>query len=703
MALNGIYIESKAFLNAVVQAAFGLAALFAASKACAELVHWDFPLTNGCHEGLAFSDGITGVLVWGGGDTLNLTVGRGDLWDHRGGCDWRDSWSYTNIVAHVRSSDMVGLKDLFKIEPRPGEPRNPTLLPLGRVTVRVPGATVRHGTLDPFTGLGELHFDSESGKFKAELAMGRRSRAFAMQFPHGVKCEVDVISSMEQPKVRDALAPIGFLPAEKWHHGNSGGFVWKLPADEPVSLGWRLKDGELAVRTERTDGQLAEMSGYATLRGESLVQWGSFWSAAARISVPDAVIQRIYEYGMYRFGAMTDPDGVPAGLQGPWLEDDKMIPWNGDYHFNVNVQECYSPAFRGGHPEHLLPLFRMIRSWWPRLRENARRFCGVEDGFVLPHSVDDRGKIIGGYWAGTIDHASTAWVADMMFRYAKYARDPVFLRSDAFPFMRGAMNVYLAMMEESADGVLCIPLGSSPEWGAMDGIEVGYNPSFQLAAAHRLAKDLIEAAAMLGVAADPRWADVERRLPQYTADRDGIQIFRGVGLKQSHRHHSHMAGLFPFNTLDMGDPETAKAVHRTYFRWVEMGTGWWSGWCVPWASILHTHIGDADMAVDMLRSWDKYFTNRGHGSLHDIYRPGFSVMTRSFGDGRFGQVGDVPGGEIMQMDGMCGAAASVLELMVHEVGGETCRFRGCPEEWETVSFENILLSDGTRASGQINL
>ena len=78
-------------------------------------------------------------------------------------------------------------------------------------------------------------------------------------------------------------------------------------------------------------------------------------------------------------------------------------------------------------------------------------------------------------------------------------------------------------------------------------------------------------------------------------------------------------------------------------------------------------------------------------------------MTRSFGDGRFGQVGDVPGGEIMQMDGMCGAAASVLELMVHEVGGETCRFRGCPEEWETVSFENILLSDGTRASGQINL
>ena len=33
---------------------------------------------------LEFADGKTGVLVWGGGDTINLTVGRADLWDHRG-------------------------------------------------------------------------------------------------------------------------------------------------------------------------------------------------------------------------------------------------------------------------------------------------------------------------------------------------------------------------------------------------------------------------------------------------------------------------------------------------------------------------------------------------------------------------------------------------------------------------------------------
>lgn len=56
-----------------------------ASEGDSHLVHWDFPRDGNCHEGLPFSDGKTGVLVWGGGCTINLTLGRSDLWDHRGG------------------------------------------------------------------------------------------------------------------------------------------------------------------------------------------------------------------------------------------------------------------------------------------------------------------------------------------------------------------------------------------------------------------------------------------------------------------------------------------------------------------------------------------------------------------------------------------------------------------------------------------
>ena len=43
---------------------------------------------------------------------------------------------------------------------------------------------------------------------------------------------------------------------------------------------------------------------------ESREYWAKFWAEGARVNVPDLVIQRIYDYGIYRFGAMTDPDGA---------------------------------------------------------------------------------------------------------------------------------------------------------------------------------------------------------------------------------------------------------------------------------------------------------------------------------------------------------------------------------------------------------
>ena len=649
-------------------------------------VEWEFPREGGCHEGLAFSDGVTGILVWGGGGTINLTVGRADLWDHRGGYPWLPSQSYTNIVALVQAGRKDELLGLFKKETPKGEPRNPYMLPLGRVEVKLQGgAELMRGELDPFTGLGKLFLSD--GK-AIELAMSKQSRLFAMRFAKGLGYSASTLPAFEAPRVKKELEPLGFkkpacftVPA---HGGESGGFRWTLPADDSVALVWQKRTGQLCLNTGRGAKVVSDFRDFSRIAEESVGYWKAFWEKSARVKVPDPVVQRIFDYGMYRFGAMTDPDGVPAGLQGPWLEDDKLVPWNGDYHFNINVQQCYSPAYRGGHFAHLKPLFKMILGWRPRLRDNAKKFAGIDDGYVLPHSVDDRGVCIGGFWTGTIDHASTAWMASLMFRYVMYARDLAFLKSDAYDFMKGAMNVYRAMMEER-DGRLSFPLAPSPEWGGANPKgSVGRDPSFQLAACHRLAKDLIAAAEMLGEKPDSMWLDVEKRLPAYTADESGFLLFEGQPFVESHRHHSHMAGLYPFDTIDLGKAAARKAANATYDTWVMKGTGLWSGWSVPWASILHTHFGHADAAADKLRAWDRYYTNPGHGSCYDAQAPGFSVLI---------------GSDIMQMDGQCAAVTAVMEMMAHEVNGKVEFFRGCPESWKEVSFENIRLSDGTSVSG----
>ena len=661
-----------------------------AATAFAETVTWDFPRTGSCHEGMPFADGVTGVLVWGGGNEINLTVGRADLWDHRGGYPWTVEQSYTNIVAAVKSGDASRLLGLFRKKTLKGEPRNPYMLPLGRVVIRIGERwKLVSGTLDTATGLGELHLKDARRGLTIPIAMGRSSGVFAMRISDGsIPHEVSVKSCMDFPEARARLAPLGFALAKVRSGERDGGLDWEIPGEKSVSLDWHSEDGTLVLTTGRGKTGVQRRTppaGFDEVRAESVAHWKRFWSEGARVKVPDPVIQRIFDYGMYRFGAMTDPDGVPAGLQGPWLEDDRLVPWNGDYHFNINVQECYSPAFRGGHFAHLMPLFKMILSWRPRLRDNARKFAQIDDGYVLPHSVDDRGVCIGGFWTGTIDHASTAWMASLMFRYVKYARDLAFLRADAFDFMKGAMNVYRAMMEER-NGRLSIPLGPSPEWGAADVKKaVGRDPSFQLAACHRLAQDLIAAAEMLGEPVDHMWLDVERRLPAFAAGEGGFLLFEGQPFVASHRHHSHLAGLYPFDTIDLGDAVAKRSAQVAYDNWVTKGTGLWSGWCVPWASILHVHFGHADAAADKLHAWNRYYTNPGYGSCHDAQIPGYSTMM---------------GRAIMQMDGQCAAVTAVLEMMVHEVSGKAEFFRGCPAEWKEVSFENVALSDGRRVNGR---
>ena len=663
-------------------------------SAGAGVVAWTFPRTGSCHEGLPFADGRTGVLVWGGGDTVNLTVGRGDLWDHRGGYPWTAEQNYTNILALVQRRDAAALKSMFSLPvPEGWNPSgsawtaryNPYLLPLGRVVVRIPGSELKRGELDTATGLGRLIL--ADGR-EIGLAMSRDEHVFALKMPEGLDYFPFVRPATDFPVYEKTLKSRGFKRAKQ---ASTLGFTWELPADKPVSIECEncpLQGRTLYVWTRRDEPSprpSLKSLGFDGLAGSSVAHWRRFWQEGARVKVPDPAIQEIFDLGMYKFGSMTDPDGFAAGLQGQWLEDDRLVPWNGDYHFNINVQECYSPAFRGGHFRNLMPLFKMVLSWRPILHDNAKKFVGV-DGYVLPHSVDDRGVCIGGFWAGTLDHASTAWVAALMYRYVKYSGDEAFLREGAYDFMKGAMNVYLAMMEERG-GRLSIPVGPSPEWGGSDVNKcIGRDPSFQLAAAHRLARDLIAAAGRLGEAPDPRWLDVEERLPLYTAGEDGIQLFEGQPFVTSHRHHSHMAGFYPFDTLDPSDAKVVGVMRETYRNWVFKGPGEWSGWCVPWAAILHVHMGNADAAVHALHAWKTFYTNPGHGSLHDAFRGGYTVFT-----GR---------PTIMQMDGQCAAVTAVLELMAHEVNGKVEFFRGCPSAWTDVSFENLALSDGRRVSGR---
>ena len=118
-------------------------------------VGWEFSVGYS-QAGLPFADGRTGFLVWGGTNTLNVTVSRADLWDHRGGYEWTTNQTYANIRDLLQSRNPKGLEDLFRKEVGPGEVRNPYMLPLGMVRFDLGDWNLLTGSLDSKTGVGEL-------------------------------------------------------------------------------------------------------------------------------------------------------------------------------------------------------------------------------------------------------------------------------------------------------------------------------------------------------------------------------------------------------------------------------------------------------------------------------------------------------------------------------------------------------------------
>ena len=160
-------------------------------------------------------------------------------------------------------------------------------------------------------------------------------------------------------------------------------------------------------------------------------------------------------------------------------------------------------------------------------------------------------------------------------------------------------------------------------------------------------------------------------------------LWKGQDLDESHRHHSHLAGLTPFRILDPRG-EHADILRHSLDWWTRRGPGAWSGWCVPWAAMIHARRGRPDAAVTWLHTWNRVFTTRGRASLHNADFPGVSSLA-----GKVDRTDD-----IMQLDGRFGALSAVLELLVQDWNDEVRLLPALPRDWTDLSFEGILAPGG---------
>lgn len=674
---------------------------------------WKFPLLR-THCGIALGNGLCGALVWGK-ERIHVTLNRSDLWDHRGAFQVTETMSYQRVKEVYDPQDNSKMAAVFGRPPWPANTYVPSRLPLGRFELELAeGLQPVSARLEWEKGLLRVDCRNEQKKNTAVTTFAfHPSRPLLLVLdPQQAIKTIHVRPAWEW--VKDWQSKYDFKPPRIIHGAGQYGWYQELPADLAVAVVYqkipaggliclaRGASGAAAVETASAEIEHGQQQGAETFIKETGRWWQSYWKDVPKLKLPDEFFNHFFVYALYKFGAATNPHGkIPAALQGPWVEEYQPTPWQGDYHFNVNVQQVYSLALPANKLEHLLPLCDMLESWQPVLRHNAKCIAGVEDGLLIGMCVDDRGKCIYGGAGVLLDQACSVWTAQLFWHYYLYSGDIEFLRKCAYPFMAGVMRVYEAMLEER-EGKLSLPLAISAEYGNLLAREgkgsMGQDPSWQLAACHFLADALLEATHILNVEPRPIWSSIKGKLPLYTLigkpGEERIAIWKGLDLEVCHRHHSHLAGIYPFDSLSELTPEKERIIENSIDHWISKGMGEWSEWCFPWAAIIQARLGFKEAPLILMKIWREVFVNEGWAT---VYLPKFPGLTAHRRDD---QKKPRETNEIMQLDGTFAAATALLEMLVHSRGGTVYVFPAVPEHWPDVEFANIGLPGAFRISAR---
>ena len=674
---------------------------------------WEFPLPR-IHTGIALGNGKLGALIWGD-ELISLTLARTGFWDHRGGTPFNERISFQGLRALLEAGNYDAVKAAFASSSEPGVgPNVPQQMSGGRLDLHLPdGLRPRHARCDRATGAVTITCSNPHGRSAKIVVRVAIDRELCwIDLPENLRGRVAVTLTAQWHAAGDALAKIGIAEPDCWHTAHAGGFHQRLPADPGLALAWVDRGPTVVVATALGVDPVAEATTAAhdaelgSVAQRTAEWWSDYWAGVPTIDLPDPALCWMHEHGLFKQIGLTTPSGVAATLQGPWMEECRIAPWSNDYHFNINLELIYWPALSSGRFAHLMPLWNMIRSWLPTLRQYGTSFLGHPNALMLPHATDDRGTAVGSYWQGTIDHASTAWMALLAWLHWRYDADREILTEVAWPLLTGAFEGFWAMTDEvvAADGSisLALPVSVSPEYGEGANTSWGRNASFQLAAYHRVAVILPHAAALLGRPIDARWERVTHELPPYSSspippspwDVPGaepirqINLWDGQELAMSHRHQSHLAGIYPFVSIDWRDPRYARTIDHSLHVWSMLGGGAWCAWCLPWVAIICARTNRTEGAISWLHWLSDTCENEG----------------RSLGmTGPRATGGDWPSAdwarrhgvhELMQLDANLGVITAIHELLVQCTQRGIEIIPGLPVRWKRLSFDGIHAEGG---------
>ena len=661
--------------------------------------------------GIPLANGEIGVVIWGDGNPLKLTLDKYDVWELRTikPTDPRYNYKYLRrVVEYAKSKGLKRLpgevRDIFLncvcFHGKPERPY-PTRIPLPRVELYfTEPITDFSARLSIYDAIAYGSLISHSGKVLWKCFVHSRENLIVLilQYEGNIKLkELKVSLDHLDSKTRQALKKWGYPDSV---YGKCGEYHWlkqEFPAENFAGgayfVIWRrftetdsreviyisiltFNDSKSPIDDARKVIDNAIKTGVDKLIESHKQFWAEFWNKSF-IAIPDSRLENLFYVELYKL-ACCSMGRYPCSLQGLWSPDGTLPPWSNDYHLDMNVQATYWLVYASNHLELGKPLYEHFWKLLPKFRRFCREFFGFNGIWTRCEMAID-GTPIHGWFVVNFWPGNAAWLAHMYWLHWLYSRDKKFLKERAYPIMKACMQTYMNLLEIWPDGRYHLPLSHSPEWLDGDPLDTeawGSDTTCDLAFIRWLAMSLIESAKILGIEDPelPKWQEILEKLAEYPQDESGLQIYRGQPLTHSHRHYSHLMAIYPLGILNIeGSKEEQELIYRSIFTWILRGTGEWAGWSFPSTALIAARVRLGNMAWHMLQTYF-YFIKPNTFHVNGDYRH-FGITTHTY--------------EVMTLEGGFCAAAAILEMLLQSWGNCIRVFPAIPEFWSDAYFYRL--------------
>jgi alpha-L-fucosidase 2 len=333
-------------------------------------------------------------------------------------------------------------------------------------------------------------------------------------------------------------------------------------------------------------------------------QWWHDYYPQSFVSFNDTVWESFYWIQMYKLACATRADRALIDNQGPWLQP---TGWNGTW-WNLNVQLSYSPVPTSGRlalgealTHHLQDNFsNLVNNVAPEYRDDSAGITrntsmlsligkvGRPGGWEYPHP--DIGSEVG----------NLTWTCHNLYRQYRFSMDQRLLQQLLYPLLKRSINYYRHFLTAGDDGRLHLPATHSPEYGnAPDAnydlwlIRWGCRTLIELAERQDLDAEMIEV-----------WRNILAQLVDPPTDMNGYMVGSGVGFDRSHRHWSHMLGVYPLHVVSPEDGHE-EIIRTSLKRWHQFKGGL-VGYSYTGGASFAALLGEGQMALDYLNGYLPY-------------------------------------------------------------------------------------------------